>query len=165
MKHCMPKNNYDRALNVIFEKLIYSHLFFRRFAAHCRSCKIAIFTRRIPFSTGLFACICLRFIFTCTVDLIDPSSNMTAWFKLYGAGIQSSGISKFWKDWISSILGFKSCQCMTFWDTRKDNSYLNSSDTSFLFAWNGIFRTRIFVVRCILLPSAFFRFVTAGLKS
>ena len=55
--------------NSLFHVYYTPHLFFRRFVAHYRSCKIAIFTRRIYFSTGLFAFICLTFIFTDTVEL------------------------------------------------------------------------------------------------
>ena len=46
-----------------------SHLFFERCAAHCGSCKIAIFTHRIYFSTGFVAFIFLAFIFTYTVPI------------------------------------------------------------------------------------------------
>ena len=52
--------------------LIYytSHLFIRRCATHCRSCEIAFFTHHIYFSTGIFAFICLAFIFAYTVTII-----------------------------------------------------------------------------------------------
>ena len=52
----------------IIHRIYYtSHLFFRRLAAHCRSCKIAIFAHCIYFSIGFFAFICLTIIFTYTV--------------------------------------------------------------------------------------------------
>ena len=67
--YCTHENKCDWTLNAIFKKLIFLRLLciafiFFRFAGHCRSCEIAIFTHRIYFSTGFFAFICVAFSFT-----------------------------------------------------------------------------------------------------
>ena len=50
-------------INAIFKKLIFSHLFFRRFAAHYQSCKISVFIYCIYFS--IYNLFTIYFIFTC----------------------------------------------------------------------------------------------------
>ena len=71
--YCIRKNNCDWVLNAIFEKLIFSHLLYIAFIFHkvCSSLQKLQdhnFCSYIYFSTGLFAFICLAFIFTHTIS-------------------------------------------------------------------------------------------------